>query len=79
MNPSDLLSIAEVAEMHGVSRSSVYLAVQENRLQSLVVARKVVVKRSDAEKYEPRAYRDRPGIKGKGGRPKGSKNRLKDV
>ena len=60
----ELMTIAEAADLHGVSRQAIYDAVK--RLGMGVVARRtskrfvMMVRRSDVLAYEPRSYRDGP-------------------
>ena len=64
-NPTDLLSVPEVAKLKGVSPSGVYLAVQEGRLPSCRVLGKIGIRRADAEAWTPISYRGRPGANGR--------------
>lgn len=55
----ELLSVSEVAALRGVSRPAVLGAIKEGRLRATRVGEFWVVRRSDADAWLPRAYRDR--------------------
>jgi excisionase family DNA binding protein len=69
---SELLTVDEAAELKGVSRSAIYTAVSEGRLPHTRVLRRIGLKRSDVEAWQPIAYAGRPGAKTRGGRPRGT-------
>ena len=64
------LTIQQAAERLGVHRSAIYQAIEAGHLKPVRVLGRTALKRADVDAYEPRAYRDRPGGKSKGGRPK---------
>ena len=70
MNTDDLLTITEAANVLGISRAALYVAIQNGRLTAATVLGKQVLRRADVAAYEPRSYRDRPGGKSQGGRRK---------
>ena len=49
----DYLSVPQVAQLKGVSRSAVYKAVQEARLPSVRLVGRPAIKRSDAVAWVP--------------------------
>jgi excisionase family DNA binding protein len=56
----DLLTVSEVADEKGVTRTAVLYAIQDGRLEALRVGRNWVVPRTALDGYEPRAYSRRP-------------------
>ena len=59
MNLADLISQAKAAKLRGVSRASINELVARGRLQTVEIAGKVFLYRSEVEAFEP----------SKGGRP----------
>jgi excisionase family DNA binding protein len=56
----ELLTVPEVAELKGVTRTAVLYAIYDRRLKAVQVGRNWVVRRSDLETYVPRGYRRKP-------------------
>ncbi len=59
LDPDDLISQAEAADLRGVTRASINELVTRGRLRSVTIGGKVLLYRSDVEAFEP----------SKGGRP----------
>jgi excisionase family DNA binding protein len=56
----ELLSVTEVANMHGVTRPCINFAILDGRLPATKVGRIWVVRRSDAEAWAARPYSRAP-------------------
>ena len=69
MNP-EMLTVQQSADLKGVTRSAVYLAIKENRLPHVRVLGKIGLHRTDVEAWVPISYRGRPGANAR--RAKGS-------
>lgn len=67
----ELLTVRQVADLKGVSRSAVYTAIEEERLPSTRVLDRVAVREADATAWQPVRYAQRAGAKGHGGRQTG--------
>lgn len=66
-----LLTPIEAAGLKGVSRSAVYGAVTDGRLAHVRILGRIGIRLDDVTAWEPVQYAERPGVKGKGGRPAG--------
>lgn len=51
MAKTDLVSIAEAARCLGISRSAIWVAIQEGRLAASKVGKFYVIRRGELEKY----------------------------
>lgn len=73
VNPIDvsaLLSIPQAAAEKSVSVEAIRQAMNDGTLPAVIVGGRRYVHKDALAAYTPRAYRERPGAKGKGGRPK---------
>jgi excisionase family DNA binding protein len=50
----DLISQVEAAELRGVSKAAIADLIRRGRLQTVTVAGRPLLRRSDVEKFEPR-------------------------
>ena len=62
----EYLTIKQAAELLGITRQTVYQAIQANRLPATRMLERVVVTRTDVEAYQQRTA----GIGPEGGRPR---------
>ena len=53
---TEYLTVAEVADLKGVSTSAIYKAMREGRLDSVDVLGRSLIPRSSALAYEPGSY-----------------------
>jgi len=72
MDEFDIIDVGATARIKGVTTSAVYRAINEGRLPHVRILGRIGLRLADVEIWQPVAYRDRPGIKGKGGRPVGT-------
>lgn len=76
MNPEEWISITEAAKQLGVSRGSIYEAINAGKIRTVTVLGRQAVHREDVAAYTPRGYVGRresarpDGVKGPGGRPR---------
>lgn len=67
-----LLTIPEAAKLKGVATATLYSAVAQGRLPAQWVLNRHAVTEEDVLQYQPTRYAGRGGVKGRGGRPKGT-------
>lgn len=66
-----LLTVGEAAKLKGVATTTLYTAIAEQRLPAVRMLNRIALREADVLRYEPTCYAQRPGVKGRGGRPKG--------
>lgn len=66
-----LLTVREAARLKGVSPTTIYTAIAEQRLPAITLLNRLALNEHDVMIYEPTRYKDRAGAKGRGGRPTG--------
>lgn len=69
-SPPTMLTLPKVAEMKGVSRIAVFLAVKEGRLAAIRTGRFWLVREDDARSWTPTGRRPLPKVKKKARAPK---------
>ena len=67
-----LITPAEAARRKGVSHPTIYSAIADGRLPGVHVLGRLALREDDVEAWEPINYAGRPGVKGRGGRPRGT-------
>ncbi len=70
MKKTDLVSITEAAEYLGISRSAVWIAIQEGRLAASKIGKFYVIRRAEVEKYPVDTAMKKAGDTRKKGRGK---------
>lgn len=60
MDTRELMNVEEARERLGISRASIYEAINSGKLQTVTVAGKRFLRRSSVEKYQPRNYPKKP-------------------
>jgi hypothetical protein len=63
LEPAEWVSQADAAKMRGVSRQAIADLVAKGRFATLVIAGKVLLKRSDVEKFKPKPPGPSPKMK----------------
>jgi excisionase family DNA binding protein len=63
------ITVTEAAALKGVSRSAIYLAVQDGRIPHTMMLGRIALKEKDVEAYTPIPNEERQGVL-VGGRPK---------
>lgn len=69
----DYLSVMQAMKVKGVTRASLYRAMDRGELVFSVIGEHRVIRRKDLDAYTPRAYGGKPGAKPVGRRRKVSK------